>query len=538
MVHRRAVVALCVVVVVSIVPLFMLVGKNFFAQDDQSQFNIVYRTPEGTSLAVTTNIGDQIAQKLRQTPGVIHTLVTVGGGADKSVNNASIYVKLVDIDERPFTQEQFMTQTRAMLKSYPKEIHTSVEPLNMVGGNQSNADVQFFVTGPDLTKLGGYSEAILAKMRTIPGLADADTTLRSGKPEVRLEIDRPHAADLGVSVADIEQALNTLVAGQTASEFNAGEDQYDVVVRAEDRFRGGVEGLAKMTVASSRVGSVRLDEVVHVVNATGPAAISRISRQRQITLSGNVVPGGSQAAIQSRMAEVTRDLNMDPDYRAGLTGRSRELGRTGYYFVLAFALTFIFMYIVLAAQFESFIHPITILITLPLAIPFGILSLLLAHQTVNIYSGLGLLLLFGIVKKNAILQIDHTNGLRAAGMNRYNAIIQANRDRLRPILMTTLALVAGMIPLLVSSGAGAATNRSIGVLVAGGQTLCLALTLVAVPVFYSLWEDFGDFLRRLKSNWFGRKRRSAVSDDAGEVPEEIPVAAGALRRSLAKGEAQ
>ncbi len=504
MAHRWWMIGFSVLTVLSIVPLFMFVGKNFLPADDQSQFNVLVRAPEGTSLAATTALTERIAADVRQLPGVIHTLATVGGSQDASANNGSIYVKLSDIDERQLSQIDLMQKTRQLLKKYPPEIHSGVELVSSIGGNQSNAEIQFFIQGPDLDQLAKYSDALLAKMKQIPGVADPDTTLRTGKPEVRLVINREKAADLGVSVQDIEGALNSLVAGQVASTFNSGEDQYDVRVRAEEQFRTDEQGLASMTVASTKRGSVGLDEVVDIKQGAGPSAVNRINRQRQVTLTCNTLPGGSQAAILEALNKAADDLHMGPDYRAGTTGASKELGRTGYYFMLAFSLTFIFMYIVLAAQFESFIHPITILLTLPLAIPFGILSLLIMHQTVNIFSGLGLLLLFGIVKKNAILQIDHTNGLRRAGLARYEAIIQANRDRLRPILMTTIALVAGMLPLVVSHGTGSATNRSIGVLVVGGQSLCLLLTLLAVPVFYSVFEDLQEttFFRRM-GGWFG-----------------------------------
>jgi HAE1 family hydrophobic/amphiphilic exporter-1 len=496
MAHRGIMVGLSVLTIVSIVPLFMFVGKNFLPADDQSQFNVLMRMPEGTTLAATTNMAERIAREVRAIPGVKNTLMTDGGGADQAVNAATIYVKLTDVDQRKESQQQLMVRVRKMLKEYPQEIKASVELVNAIGGNQSNADVQYLIAGPNLARLAEYSEKLQGEIKKIPDLVDVDSTFRTGKPELRVDIDRQKAADLGVQAGDIAQALNVLVAGQVASNFNAGEDQYDVRVRAEGEYRASVDGLKRMTVASSKRGAVSLDELVKIRQGTGPASINRVNRQRQVTLLGNIVPGGSQAKVIQLINEDAAGLNMEPGYVTGLTGTSKELGRTGYYFVLAFSLTFIFMYIVLAAQFESFIHPFTILLTLPLAVPFGVVSLLIANQTVNIFTGLGLLLLFGIVKKNAILQIDHTNGLRRAGMERNAAIIQANRDRLRPILMTTIALVAGMIPLVASSGTGAATNRSIGVLVVGGQTLCLVLTLLAVPVFYSLFEDLGEKFRR------------------------------------------
>ncbi len=511
--HRWVIVGLCIAVFLSIVPLFMFVGKNFLPVDDQSQYEVSVRAPEGYSLQATTVLMERIATDIRKQPGVTDTLITAGGGQQQVVNNGSIYVKLSDIVDRAKSQEAMMSDTRDLLQNYPPELRTAVQQVAAFsGGGFRNANVQFLVAGPDLKILEDYSAKILEKMKTIPDAVDVDSTLISGKPEVQLEINRDTAADLGVRISDVSQALNTLVAGQEATTFNEGANQYEVRVRAINNFRTDVEGLKRLIVPSSKVGWVTLDRLVTVKEGTGPSAIDRVNRQRQVTLLANTKPGGSATTITAEIDRFVRDLNLPAGYTTGYVGQSKELGKSLYYFALAIVLSFIFMYIVLAAQFESFIHPVTILLTLPLSIPFGIVSLLIAGQTVNIFSGLGLLLLFGVVKKNAILQIDHTNQLRERGMNRYEAIIQANRDRLRPILMTTIALVAGMTPLVLSSGAGAGTNRSIGVLVVGGQSLCLLLTLLAVPVFYSIFDDLSEvhIFRRvggLSQKLFGGIRR-------------------------------
>ena len=516
--HRWVIITLCIVVFVSIVPLFMFVGKNFLPVDDQSQFEISVRAPEGSSIGATSQIFERIAAEVRKMPGVTDTLATVGGGQQQVVNAGSIYVKLADIGERSKSQEAMMADARELLKQFPAELRTGVQQVQAFsGGGFRSANVQFLIAGPDLKKLEEYSIKIQEKMKSLPDAVDVDSTLVSGKPELQLEIDRDTAADLGVRVGDISQALNTLVAGQEATTFNAGTDQYEVRVRAINPFRTSIEGLNRLIVPSTKVGWVTLDRVVTAKSGTGPSSVDRTNRQRQVTLLANTKPGGSAANITSGIDQYVKELNLPAEYRTGYVGQSKEMGKAAFYFLLAFMLSFIFMYIVLAAQFESFIHPVTILLTLPLSIPFGIFSLLVMGQTVNIFSGLGLLLLFGVVKKNAILQIDHTNGLRSKGMSRYDAIIQANRDRLRPILMTTIALVAGMIPLVVSTGAGSGTNRSIGVLVVGGQSMCLLLTLLAVPVFYSVFDDLAEFrvfrfVNEIASRLFGgAKRRIATA---------------------------
>ncbi|MGD9562921.1 MAG: efflux RND transporter permease subunit [Pyrinomonadaceae bacterium] len=495
---RWAVVLICVLTVASIYPLYKFVGMAFLPDEDESLFQVNVRGPQGTSLSATQSILDRIARDIRsEVPGVQNTLVLAGFGRGSGPNNGFINVALVPVADREKSQADLINQTRRIAKKYSSEdyqvsVSASSSIAGSIGLGRGGSGVGMYIAGPDMDKLTEYANAMVERMKEDEVYRDPDTSIELGNPEIRVEIDRTKAADLGVRAGDVAQALNILSAGQIVSTYSENSEQYDVVVRAEERYRRDRENFRYFTVGSTSGGVVDLERVVKIAEGTAPTSISRLNRQRQVTVSAGLDPNAAESDAIAKMQKFAADLNMPAEYVTGVTGQSKELQKAYESFMYAFLLSFVFMYLILAAQFESFIHPVTILLTLPLAVPFALLSTAIAGQTLNIFSALGILLLFGIVKKNAILQIDHTNTLRARGLNRYDAIIQANRDRLRPILMTTMALVAGMVPLVLGSGAGAATNRSIGILVVGGQTMCLLLTLLAVPVFYSLFDDAAD----------------------------------------------
>jgi HAE1 family hydrophobic/amphiphilic exporter-1 len=489
--RRWAVVTVMVLVFASTVPLLRVANKNFLPSDDESQFEVIVRAPEGSSLETTRVIMESIATRVRALPGVAATLLTIGDDQQRTRNLGTIYVKLTRVSEREESQFDIMARVRSeVLPQYSSlALRAQVAPVSPFRAGQ-NSEIMFWVGGPDLDRLAEYASRLMEVLRSQPGVADPDTNLVVGNPELGVRIDRAKAADLGVQVQDIAATMNVLVGGLEVTDYYEGGEQYEVHVRADERYRRDASGIVQAEVPSRKAARVALKDVISTEEGTGPSLINRISRRRQVLLYCNMAPGHSSQAVIDALERTAAELNMPGDYSYGLTGRSREQGRAFTNFLIAFVLSIIFMYLILAAQFESWLHPVTILLALPLTVPFAVLSIVIFNQSINIFSLLGILVLFGIVKKNGILQIDRMNGLRDSGMARDGAILAANRDRLRPILMTTLAFVAGMIPLVVSSGTGAGTNRAIGTVVIGGQTLALLLTLVGTPVAYSIFDDW------------------------------------------------
>ncbi len=495
MAHRWIIVVLSLLTVTSSLPLFMSVGKDFLPVDDQSEFEITVRLPLGSSLEGTDGVMRQLEEELRKLSGIRHLLTSIGSDTQRRVDRGSILVELLPLGARKESQVELMVMARNRLKKF-RDLAIGVQLPSVIQGAGINKDLMFFVQGPDLARLDRYSADIQNRLAQIPGVADLDSSYEPGKPEVRVLINRDKAADLSVSVASIATALRTLVGGDDqVTTYREGDDRYDVQLRVQKEFRNSQGALQRLYVPSQTLGNVPLSNLASLQEASGPSQIERFNRQRQIMISANLIEGQALSNVIPILDQTVRKLDMLPGYQSGLVGRSKEFGRASRSYVIAFLLSIVFMYMVLAAQFESFIDPVTILLSLPLSVPFALLSLILTGENFSIiYTSLGILILFGIVKKNSILQIDHIKSLRSQeGLTRLPAIMKGCEDRLRPILMTTAALVAGMIPMAFGSGAGSGSRRTVAIVVIGGQSLCLLLTLLVTPVTYSLFDDLAQW---------------------------------------------
>ena len=520
--HRLVVSLIALAVIFSSFPLYRAVKQEFIPTNvDEAEFEVNINGPEGTNLTNMNEAMQAIEKEILATPGVRLVLANVGGGFVGGVNQGGAYVRIAPHEERTlsigriwretkkgnplnafrgnYSQQDVMSELRRRLQKYSplRAGIRNAQSFNFGAGGRF--DIDFVLRGPDILMLSQYADELVERSQKLGGIVDADTSLRLNKPELRVEIDRERAADLGVDTSDIATSLRVMVGGdEEASRFRDPQvnEDYDVQLRLIEGDRSDADTISRLYVPSSRGGLIRLDNLVQIKRETSPSRIDRLDRERQVSVRATVAPGFALADRIEAMRGAVADMNLPAAYTTSVSGKARELERTFTEFVWAFVLSIIFMYMILASQFESTVHPVTILLSLPLSVPFALLSLWATGDTLNLYSALGILVLFGVVKKNSILQIDHMNSLRAKGMERAEAIMQGNRDRLRPILMTTLALVAGMLPLAIGTGPGAEERRSIAIVVIGGQTLSLLLTLIATPVAYSLLDDL-----RSTSHW-------------------------------------
>ncbi len=539
--HRLLVLVLAAAVALSAIPLYAVIRQDYLPGNvDEGEFNVSVSAPQGRSLAAMDEIMRAIEGELRAVPGVRVVLASAGGGFLGGVNEGRIYVRLAPHAERVFsigrfvrslaagdpgaafrgnhTQAEVMQEVRRRVRKH-RDVRIAVRNptgFNIGGGS---FEVDFVLRGPDLVALATYAERLRERGESL-GLVDADTTLKLDKPELRVQIDRARAADLGVDPERIGTAVRLMVGGdEEVSRFrdHAVNEDYDVQLRLREEDRSEADPIGRLYVARDGGGLVRLDSVARIERVQSASRIDRLDRQREVRLRASIAPGYALADRLEALRAAVGAMELPAGYTTRVSGRGRELERTFGEFLWALALSIVFMYMILAAQFENLVHPFTILLSLPLTVPFALLSLWLGGHTLNLYSALGVLVLFGVVKKNAILQIDHMNGLRAAGLPRTPAILQANRDRLRPILMTTLTFVAGMIPLALGTGPGAGERRVIAVVIIGGQTLSLLLTLLATPVVYSLLDDLGARPRVWRLGL--RRPRPTTADRAAAAPD-------------------
>jgi hydrophobic/amphiphilic exporter-1 (mainly G- bacteria), HAE1 family len=488
------------------------VGAEFIPPEDRGQFIVNVEMPTGTSLQQSAETAFDLASRARTVPGVLSTFTTVGGGVQEKVNTASMIVTIEPKSARAFKQEDMMAYLRRHLAGKPGVIMSIEQIAAVSGGGMRNAPVQFNLRGNDLGELEVAARAMVDKLKATPGFADVDMSYRSGKPQVDVDIDRERAADLGVMAMQVAATVRTLVAGDVASEFESHNDRYDVRVQLPEDERTSTDVIAEAQVRTATGQVVDIGTLGEIRESTGPSQIDRQSRQRQITVLASL-EGLALGDAMKIVDDIAKEV-VPPTVTTAVAGMGERMQESNKSMGVSLMLAVICIYMILASQFESLIHPFTIMTSLPLAAVGVFGGLLVAHMRMSIFGGIGLIMLMGLVTKNAILLVDFAVQLRQRGQSMREALENAGATRLRPILMTTAAMIFGMVPVAIGHGDGAETRAPMGVAVIGGLLTSTFLTLFVVPVVYTLLETVSQAAARLWRAVFGGARDPHASEPA------------------------
>lgn len=496
--HKLATVAMALGIFAASVAMVPLLGTEFVPKSDFSETTLNFNTPVGSTLEVTEAKARQVEAILRTFPEVRYTLTTINTGNAVGKMYATIYIRLVDRKNRQRSVDQMSVALRDRLRTVPGITVTHVGLLDAVGGQKQ---ILFSIQGPDTKELERLAQVTLARIQGIAGLVDLDSSIKPNKPTVDVAVKREAASDLGLSVGLIGSSLRTLVAGQTVGSWRASDDQtYDVNVRLAPEVRASTESLAALPFAvgsnadaSNRI--VRLSQVADVRHATGPNQINRRDLTREVAISGNV-SGRSGGEVSADIKKAMDSIAMPPGYSYKFSGSTKDMAESFAYALSALALAVIFIYMILASQFKSFLQPLALMTSLPLTLIGVVLALMAFNSTLSMFSIIGVVMLMGLVTKNAILLVDFAIRAQEEGMERHAALLMAARVRLRPILMTTLAMIFGMVPLAFAMSEGSEMRAPMGQAVIGGVITSSVLTLVVVPVVYCYLDDLAHWAKR------------------------------------------
>jgi len=472
-------------------------GKEFVPAQDEDQFNIQVEAPIGTSIEATADVLAEIERRVSKLPGVRGTFSTIGAGMEGRVNIGSILTRLAPKARRDLSQQEIMAMARRRLADL-SHLKISVEQIPRVGGGGfRSAPLQYNVRGVNLEKLVAVSEKVADSIDQVPGIVDVNSSYDSGKPEVDVIVDRDKAADLGVSVEDLGKAVRTLIGGEKVTTFEEGGETYDVRVRLAEVDRDRPDAILDVPVRTKDGRYVELRNFVRVKEKTGPVQIDRQDRMRQVTVLANLEPSKPLGTAIQDVRAVESRIGLPQGVTSAFTGAGDMMAESFASIGFSMMLAAVLIYMVLAAQFESLVHPFTVMLSLPLSVAGALGLLLLTGRTLSIFAMIGMIMLMGLVTKNAILLIDYTNLLRSRGMGKTDALLKAGPVRLRPILMTAFSTIAGMLPVAIGLGSGAETRAPMGTAIVGGMLTSTVLTLVVIPVMYSVMDDAAGILRRI-----------------------------------------